>query len=99
MPTRYRCAACGNLTRFDVVTSQRTRAFHHYTVGGELRVEDEVVLDQSVDSVSCRWCGTGASVEVTDNGDTPALEAQALEAQAHEAPTHDASVPDAAGES
>ena len=99
MPTRYRCAACGNLTRFDVVTSRRTRAFHHYTVGGELRVEDEVVLDQSVDSVSCRWCGTGASVEVTDNGDTPALEAQALEAQAHEAPTHDASVPDAAGES
>jgi hypothetical protein len=99
VPTRYRCAACGNLTRFDVVTSQRTRAFHHYTVGGELRVEDEVVLDQSVDSVSCRWCGTGASVEVTDNGDTPALEAQALEAQAHEAPTHDASVPDAAGES
>ena len=99
MPTRYRCAACGNLTRFDVVTSQRTRAFHHYTVGGELRVQDEVVLDQSVDSVSCRWCGTGASVEVTDNGDTPALEAQALEAQAHEAPTHDASVSDAAGES
>ncbi|HKX72331.1 MAG TPA: hypothetical protein VJM75_13930 [Acidimicrobiales bacterium] len=89
MPTRYRCAACGNLTRFDVVTSRRTRAFHHYTVGGELRVEEEMVLDESVDAVSCRWCGTGASVEVTDNGDTPALEAHA-----HEAP-----VPEAAGES
>jgi len=89
VPTRYRCAACGNLTRFDVVTLRRTRAFHHYTVGGELRVEEEVVLDESVDAVSCRWCGTGASVEGTDNGDTPALEADA-----HEAP-----VPEAAGES
>jgi hypothetical protein len=89
VPTRYRCAACGNLTRFDVVTSRRTRAFHHYTVGGELRVEEEMVLDESVDAVSCRWCGTGASVEVTDNGDTAALGAHA----------HAAPVPEAAGES
>ena len=34
--TRYRCTACGNLTRFDVVSTRRTRAFHHYTVGGDL---------------------------------------------------------------
>jgi hypothetical protein len=60
---RYRCSACGNLTRFDVVSSRRTRAFHHFTIGGELRVEDEVVLDESVDEVTCRWCGTGSSVE------------------------------------
>ena len=39
--TRYRCTTCGNLTRFDVETSRRTRAFHHYTVGGDLTVEDE----------------------------------------------------------
>ena len=64
MTTRYRCSACGNQTRFDVVTSRRTRAFHHFTVGGELRVEDEVVLHESVDDVTCRWCGTGASVSV-----------------------------------
>jgi hypothetical protein len=64
--TRYRCSACGNLTRFDVVTSRRTRAFHHYTVGGELRVEDEVVLAESVDEVTCRWCGTGTAVEAID---------------------------------
>jgi hypothetical protein len=61
--TRYRCSACGNLTRFDVVTTRRTRGFHHFTVGGELRVEDEVVLHESVDEVTCRWCGTGAAVE------------------------------------
>jgi hypothetical protein len=71
--TRYRCSACGNLTRFDVVTSRRTQAFHHYTVGGELRVEDEVVLAESVDEVTCRWCGTGAAVEpiVEAVGDGP----------------------------
>jgi hypothetical protein len=66
--TRYRCAACGNLTRFDVTRQRRTRAFHHYTVGGELRVEDEVVLDEVVEDVSCRWCGTGSSVEALDQG-------------------------------
>jgi DNA-directed RNA polymerase subunit RPC12/RpoP len=62
--SRYRCSACGNLTRFDVVTSRRTRAYHHFTVGGELKVEDEVVLDEAVEEVACRWCGNGASVEV-----------------------------------
>ena len=60
---RYRCTACANLTRFDVVATRRTRAFHHYTVGGELSVEDEEVLDETVEEVACRWCGTGAHVE------------------------------------
>jgi len=61
---RYRCSACGNLTRFDVVTARRTRSFHHFTVGGDLEVEDEVVLHEEVEEVACRWCGNGASVEV-----------------------------------
>jgi hypothetical protein len=60
--TRYRCTACGNLTRFDVTSTRRTRAFHHYTVGGELRIENEEVLDEVVEDVSCRWCGTGRAV-------------------------------------
>jgi hypothetical protein len=64
---RYRCSACGNLTRFDVVTSRRTRAYHHYTVGGDLRVEHESVLDEHVDDVTCRWCGDGAAVEQIDD--------------------------------
>ena len=63
-PPRYRCDACGNLTRFDVTSTRRTRAFHHYTVGGELTVEDEQVLDESVESVECRWCGSAGRVEV-----------------------------------
>jgi hypothetical protein len=60
---RYRCTACGNLTRFDVTTTVRTRAFHHYSVGGELSVEEPEVLSESVDEVLCRWCGTGTAVE------------------------------------
>lgn len=61
-PTRYRCSSCGNLTRFDVTTSRRTRAFHHYTVGGELEVEEVEVLSETVEEVRCRWCGTGSAV-------------------------------------
>ena len=60
---RYRCTACGNLTRFDVVTTRRTRAFHHYTVGGELNVEDEEVLSEQIEEISCRWCGSAANVD------------------------------------
>lgn len=68
---RYRCTACGNLTRFDVVSTRQTRAFHHFTVGGELSIEDEQVIRESIDEVSCRWCGTGATVEVLTE-DAPA---------------------------
>jgi hypothetical protein len=74
--SRYRCTVCGNLTRFDVTATRRTRSYHHYSVGGELHVEQEDVLDEQVEDVSCRWCGTGASVvEVT------AAEAAAREAE------------------
>ncbi len=60
---RYRCTGCGNLTRFDVTSSRRTRSFHHYTVGGELEVEETEVLGEEVEEVVCRWCGTGTHVE------------------------------------
>jgi hypothetical protein len=63
--TRYRCTSCGNLTRFDVTTTRRTRAFHHYSVGGELEVEDVTVLAEDLESVECRWCGpSGIVVEI-----------------------------------
>ncbi|MBV8463345.1 MAG: hypothetical protein JO368_08630 [Acidimicrobiales bacterium] len=65
--TRYRCTACGNLTRFDVLTTRRTRAFHHYSLGGELAVEDVEVLEESVEEVSCRWCGHGNAIETVDD--------------------------------
>jgi len=60
---RYRCTTCGNLTRFDVTTTRRERAFHHYTVGGECSIEDVEVLEAHVDAVECRWCGPSGRVE------------------------------------
>jgi hypothetical protein len=70
---RYRCASCGNLTRFDVVTTRRTTAFHHYSVGGELTVEDVEVLEETVEDVTCRWCGNGKGIEVLGS-DVPAAD-------------------------
>jgi hypothetical protein len=66
-PARYRCSACGNLTRFDVTVTRTERGFHHYSIGGDLTVEDREVLSEVVDSVTCRWCGHGRSVEVIDD--------------------------------
>jgi len=65
MATRYRCEACGNVTRFDVVAMRRTRAFHHFTLGGDLTVEDETVLAETIEDVKCRWCGDGGRVVET----------------------------------
>ena len=78
MPIRYRCSACGNLTRFDVVMSRRTRAYHHYTLGGDLRIEDEAVLDEQVEDVTCRWCGNGGSVERIEGARDGVAEASAV---------------------
>ncbi len=61
---KYRCTACGNLTRFDVVETTTVRSFHHYTVGGDLTIEEPEVISRVVDSDSCRWCGHGRGVEV-----------------------------------
>ena len=71
MPTRFRCTGCGNLTRFDVITTRRTREFHHFSVGGELSVDDSALLEERIESVTCRWCGaTGATIEQLSEGAT-----------------------------
>ena len=54
--TRWRCARCGNLTRFDVVRSSRVREYVHLDLAGEPEVEETEVLAESVESVKCRWC-------------------------------------------
>ena len=78
---RYRCNACGNLTRFTVTATRRTRSFHHFTLGGELTVEDEELLEETVEDVVCRWCGTGASVVEVSEADA-AMAAESAEAAA-----------------
>lgn len=64
--TRYVCTACGNRTRFDVVETVRRRRFQHYTLGGEMTVDEEEVLEATVESVTCRWCERADAVEVMD---------------------------------
>ena len=61
---RYRCGACGNRTRFDVIESRTTKAFQHFTLGGDLTIEEEEVLKSDVESVTCRWCGRSNAIEV-----------------------------------
>ena len=72
MSSRYRCTACGNLTRFDVVATRRTRAFHHYSVGGELHIEEEELLSEVIEEVTCRWCATSKSVDELPGGESSA---------------------------
>ena len=61
---RFRCAGCGNVTRFDVVATARTRRFHHFDLGGTNAVEEEEILERTIESVTCRWCGRADAVEV-----------------------------------
>jgi hypothetical protein len=61
---RLRCGACGNLTRFDVVSRRRTTAFWHYSLAAELAIEEERALEASAEEVRCRWCGSTTQVEV-----------------------------------
>ena len=67
--TRYRCAACGNLTRFDVLARRRTRQFLHFSLAGEPSVEEEEVLEEEIESVTCRWCGSSDSIEIVPRVD------------------------------
>lgn len=51
-----------------MVSTRTTKAFHHYSVGGDLTIEDVEVLDETVEGVSCRWCGNGNAIEVIGTG-------------------------------
>jgi hypothetical protein len=61
---RWRCTACGNLTRFDVVRTTRTREYVHADLSGEQRVEEREVLSDTVEQVTCRWCSGVNTIEL-----------------------------------
>ncbi|MDQ3982417.1 MAG: hypothetical protein M3271_07025 [Actinomycetota bacterium] len=66
----YRCDACGNKTRFDVIETKRLKSFVHFTLGGDSRVEEEEVLERRVEKIVCRWCGSADQVaEVPATGE------------------------------
>lgn len=69
MTTTYRCRSCGNRTRFDVYELVRRRQFQHFTLGGEVTVEDEELMESDVERVVCRWCGRADQIEAREADD------------------------------
>jgi hypothetical protein len=63
---RWRCDACGNLTRFDVETTERVRRFWHLDLSGDGAVEEEDFAEVTVEAVVCRWCGSRDAISVID---------------------------------
>ena len=64
--TRWRCGGCGNLTRFDVTRTRRTTEFWHFDLAGDHRVEQSVLRDEVIESVTCRWCGRADVIELIE---------------------------------
>jgi len=82
--TRYRCNACGNLTRFDVVRTTKSEEFVHVDLAGNAVVAERAVVAETADRVTCRWCGAVDRVEVvarpgasTDEASTAGLDGSA----------------------
>lgn len=61
--TAYRCSACGNKTRFDVYDTVRRRRYEHADLGGEISVDEEEILERTVERVVCRWCERSDAIE------------------------------------
>lgn len=61
---RLRCSGCGNLTRFDVTRTRRTREYWHVGLGGEPEVDDVTPLNERIEQIACRWCGRSDAIEV-----------------------------------
>jgi hypothetical protein len=68
---RLRCAGCGNLTRFDVVRRATTREYWHQDLSGQVNVDDHETLDQTVVSITCRWCGRSDAIELAARPGSP----------------------------
>jgi hypothetical protein len=72
---RWRCTLCGNLTRFDVQRSTRAIEFVHVTLAGDQVVEERSVTSDTVERVTCRWCGRVDAVELVPRPDADVLAA------------------------
>ena len=62
-PVAYRCSHCGNKTRFDVYDTVRRRRFEHATLGGEISIDEEEIIERRVDRIVCRWCDRDDGIE------------------------------------
>jgi transposase len=61
----YRCPHCGNRTRFDIYETVRRRRFAHYTLGGDVEIDEEEILESTTERVVCRWCDRSDDIERT----------------------------------
>ncbi len=73
--TRWRCAGCGNLTRFDVTRSRTTTEFWHFDLAGDHQVEETRVDEEDVKSVTCRWCGRSDAIELVSRAEADSASA------------------------
>jgi hypothetical protein len=71
---RWRCGGCGNLTRFDVTRTRRTNEYWHFDLAGDHAVEETEVKAETLESVSCRWCGRSDAVELVARNDAAVAE-------------------------
>ena len=67
--TRWRCASCGNLTRFDVSRATRTRDFVHVDLAGEATIEERETIADVAEHVTCRWCNNIDNIELIPRPD------------------------------
>jgi hypothetical protein len=69
--SRWRCSHCGNLTRFDVTRTRTTVEFWHVSLSGEPDIEETELQDETIEKVTCRWCGAADAVEVVAKPENP----------------------------
>lgn len=46
-----------------MLTQVRARRFVHFSLAGEPEIEEEEILDETVERVTCRWCGSAEQIE------------------------------------
>lgn len=62
--TRWRCAQCGNLTRFDVLRAARLKEYVHLDLAGVPHIEESETVEETLLEVRCRWCGSTEAIEL-----------------------------------
>lgn len=70
--TRWRCTACGNLTRFDLTRSSVVVEYVHVDLAGRATVEETAVVEDQWRQIRCRWCDGVDTVELVDRLDATA---------------------------
>ena len=55
------------------MSSSRTRAYWHVGLSGEAAIDEQSVLAEAVESVTCRWCGRADAIEYVPRADAGEL--------------------------